>query len=245
MYYQGGNIMIGRVNVGGGSGVKGMPQFTYTGTYNLIDDGNDNWRIKFLTSGTLTFTKLGTGKGSIDVFCVGGGGGGIRFQSAGAGIRTSGGGGGYTTTSSTTVDVNIGYPIVVGAGGAGMTANDSPDHATSGSPSSFNSSIVANGGVYGWASKGGSGGSGGAGCSYATQYGGSNGGNGNGDAAGYGQGTSTKEFGESTGFQYSNGGNSRIDPSRYTDNTGDGGYTTNSNGYAGKSGIVVIRNHRS
>ena len=37
---------------------KGLPEFTYTGTYETLDDGNDNWRIKFKTSGTFTITKL-------------------------------------------------------------------------------------------------------------------------------------------------------------------------------------------
>ena len=52
------------------------PQYTYTGSSTFIDDGNGNWRIKFLTSGTLTFTNLGTGVNGIDVFLVGGGGSG-------------------------------------------------------------------------------------------------------------------------------------------------------------------------
>lgn len=51
----------------------GFPEFTYTGNYSFIDDGEKNWRIKFLTSGVLTFTKLGNAKNGIDVFCVGGG----------------------------------------------------------------------------------------------------------------------------------------------------------------------------
>ena len=52
---------------------KWVPLYTYTGTSILIDDGNGNWRIKFLTSGTLRFAK---NPGQLDVFCVGGGGAG-------------------------------------------------------------------------------------------------------------------------------------------------------------------------
>ena len=55
--------------IGGGGGV---PKFTYTGRYTFIDDGNGNWRIKFLTSGVITWLK----DTMIDVFLVGAGGGG-------------------------------------------------------------------------------------------------------------------------------------------------------------------------
>ena len=43
----------GRINITGGA-VSGLPEFTYTGVSQLFDDGTGNWRIKFLTSGTLT-----------------------------------------------------------------------------------------------------------------------------------------------------------------------------------------------
>jgi len=80
--------MIGKANaltVG-----KGIPEFTYTGTYGIIDDGNDNWRIKFTSTGTLNFTKLNGAK-YIDVFLVGRGGNGASDDGGG-------GGGGYTRT---------------------------------------------------------------------------------------------------------------------------------------------------
>lgn len=41
-----------------------IPEFSYTGTFTTIDDGNGNWRVKFLPSGTLTFVK----RCRIDVF---------------------------------------------------------------------------------------------------------------------------------------------------------------------------------
>ena len=69
---------------GGGAWV-GIPNFTYTGTYETVDDGDGNWRIKFLTSGI--FTLLKPKQLLIDVFCVGGGGGG------GGGSGGGGGGG--------------------------------------------------------------------------------------------------------------------------------------------------------
>ena len=52
-----------------------LPTYAYTGSHTLLDDGDGNWRIKFLTSGTLTFLK---NPGSMDLFLVGGGGGGCN-----------------------------------------------------------------------------------------------------------------------------------------------------------------------
>ena len=34
--------------VRGASGRNSLPEFTYTGTYQLIDDGYGDWRIKFI-----------------------------------------------------------------------------------------------------------------------------------------------------------------------------------------------------
>ena len=67
----------------------GLPRFTYTGQYSFIQDGDGHWRIKFLTSGTLTFSSLGNGADGADLFIVGGGGGSNTY---------AGGGGGYTVT---------------------------------------------------------------------------------------------------------------------------------------------------
>lgn len=60
-----------------------IPEFTYTGDYEIVNDSDEpitvsqgNWKIRFLTSGTLTFTNLNGAEGGIDVFLVGGGGAG-------------------------------------------------------------------------------------------------------------------------------------------------------------------------
>ena len=37
-----------------------LPAYTYSGSAQLIDDGNFNWRLKLLTSGKLTFCLLYT-----------------------------------------------------------------------------------------------------------------------------------------------------------------------------------------
>ena len=80
------------------------PKFTYTGTYEYIDDGGGNWRIKFLTSGTLTLKN----KITVDVFLAGGGGGGggSSASAAGSGGASSAfglsanGGGGATSSAA-------------------------------------------------------------------------------------------------------------------------------------------------
>ena len=96
-----------------------IPKFTYTGNYQFIDDGSGNWRIKFLSSGTLTFTSLGNARKGIDVFLVGGGGGGAEIY-LGALWARSGGGSGYVTTVKDGSIVPVkgtGYGITIGAGG--------------------------------------------------------------------------------------------------------------------------------
>lgn len=242
--------------IGGGGGLNQFPEFTYTGTYNLVDDGKtddgvQNWRIKFLTSGTLTFTKIATG---IDVFCVGGGGNGGNECGGG-------GGGGYTKTSSFAPVKNTGYTITIG-GARGNT-------------SAFGTTAEAgqNGGND--EGKGGDGGSGGGGGSYwgYGYNGGSDGSDGHvysgtpASHSGKGQGTTTREFGETSGTLYAGGGGCGGHEAAYggdggggrggssggsgyaggvnTGGGGGGGGSSGGTGGAGGSGIVVIRNARS
>ena len=69
------------------------------GTYQVLDDGGGNWRIKFLSSGTFMPLKDMV----IDVFLVGAGGGK-------GSVRCGGGGAGYTTTvRSITLAANTAY----------------------------------------------------------------------------------------------------------------------------------------
>ena len=105
--------MIGRTNaVGETAGTSVIPVFTYSGTYELIDDGNKNWRIKFLTSGIFNASKLSS-KCYIDAFAVGGGGSGSTDSYCG------GGGGGYTDTyKNILISPNTDYQVTIGAGGA-------------------------------------------------------------------------------------------------------------------------------
>lgn len=257
-------------NMGGVENVKSkMPEFTYSGTYQLIDDGKNgstqNWRIKFLTSGTLKFTKV---VDAIDIFCVGGGAGGARDGGAG-------GGGGYTkTVKKVAVDKSSSYVVTIGAGGH--------EWSGAGGASSFANGATtlcsANGGASDGLHEGGSGGSGGGGAGHLSadeewegaipEAAGNGGSNGNNGGAGYygsgaGQGTTTREFGESSGTLYAGGGAGGPTYGTYggfayggagggggdgtaaatdgTANTGGGGA---GRGGAGGSGIVVIRNAR-
>ncbi len=252
----------------------GPSDFTYTGAYEWVQDGGTNWRLKFLGSGTFTPAR----NVDADAFLVGGGGGGGQGNVAAGG----GGGGGYTASASgLRLTAGTPYTIVIGAGGA--------PNMTGGTTSAFGYSAF--GGVYGghngtysWTGNpGGAGGSGGgAGGDSANstprpgQPGGSNGGNGgsgyNGGqtAGGAGQGTTTREFGETEGDLYAGGGGggaysgtlaggsggsgggghgygSGGTAAAGTANTGGGGGGSSkggSDGAAGGSGILILRNRR-
>ena len=233
-----------------------LPKFEYTGDYEYIDDGSGNWRIRFLTSGTFTPSE----DMAIDAFLVGGGGGG--GQNSSTYKLSSGGGGGYTTTQlNITLTAKTAYPIVIGAGGAPSTT-----HATGDGEKTTAFSQTAAGGKEGRRNKGGLGtianggygGSGGGDCEQAlsiTAHDGQSDGGGGTDS-GEGQGTTTREFGESTGTLYSGGGGAYAYSGEKgnggaggganggesaVDNTGGGG---GGGGYGG-SGIVVIRNTRA
>lgn len=175
------------------------PVFTYTGNYEIVDDmdndisseanWSEDWKIRFLTSGILTFSDLRSANNGIDIFVVGGGGG---TQANG---RALGGGGGYTDADyGRNVAVNTSYSIAVGDGGEGASNGGvSQFYLTADSQNPFAS---ANGGAYG---KGGGGvwGNGGNGGGGGGQYGGEDGVAGtryNDGAGGTGQESTTREF---------------------------------------------------
>ena len=231
--------------------------FTYTGNCEVIDDGNGDWRVKFLTSGDLVFHD----SEAIDIFLVGGGSGGSNLSGSNA---WGGGGGGYTRTEKRYSDIEVDtvYPIVIGAGGAVTAAGESS--------SAFG--FTAAGGTAGNADTGHNGGSGGGG---GRGSGGSNGSDGNlttdssGTVYGAGRGQistpgpngetgNTREFGEETGQLYAGGGGGAWGLAGGEGGGGaamGGGYTGGSDGaantgggggasHAGGSGIVIIRNAR-
>lgn len=224
--------------------------YTYTGEQKFSYEGNNgDWKIKFKSSGTLKFTNIGKWDGMLDLFMVGGGGAsGLSWNIS---DWCGPGGGGYTkTVRQITVQMNVEYPIVVGAGGVRATTSNTQTRG--GTSSGFNNSVEG-----GWSGKSISGGNGGSGAASSNStLGGTDGGDGQKGAngvgeAGKGQGTTTREFGESTGTLYASGGaynvnNGTNNVGNGANNTGDGGGGTNNNNKQtkGGSGIVVIRNHR-
>lgn len=241
-----------------------IPEFTYTGDYEIANDSDEpitvsdgNWKIRFLTSGTLTFTNLNGAENGIDVFLVGGGGsgaGGGSNSDDGGYVQGAGAGGGYTKTiKNVAVEVDTEYTITIGSGATGHAAYRT-DGKSGGTTSAFGQSAL--GGSGGKANCfGGDGGSGGgaAGFGYndhgaAGGMDGSNGGSVDSRSGGKGQGTTTREFGEENGKLYASGGDGYKSPPTARDaNSGNGGH---GNGYgenkdgAGGSGIAIIRNAR-
>ena len=240
----------------GGAGGKKPPEISYTGTYALLDDGDGNWRIRFLTSGTLTFVKQNA---TVDVFCVGGGGAGTATAS-----NCASGAGGRTALGTVTAVKSTSYSIIVGAGAISS--------GQGGTTSAFG--ISAAGGFSGVGTTGGSGGSGGSATSAANVNGASNGSNGNesGGTVGIGQASTTREFHEPSSALYAgSGGACRTTASEAVGgeggggtggkygtiastpgaaNTGGGGgaQVTGSGiggGKSGGSGVVILRNHRA
>lgn len=253
-----------------------IPTFTYTGDYELVQDDDTpienpatykgDWKLRLLTSGTLTITKMNGFDGSVDVFLVGGGGNGscvAAYEGETGGGQ--GGGGGYTSTQkAVSIITDTEYEIEIGG--------------ATGTSSAFGHSAAGgeNGG------DGGDGGSGGAAQATSTPYGslaggsdGENGANGQYGAAishgGYGQieqpgpngeTGNTREFGEETGKLYSGGGagGQRNSGAIFSGGDGGGGDTgtsgeantggggggapVNQTTGSGGSGIVIIRNHR-
>lgn len=201
--------------------------FTYTGSYATEGNLEGNFVIRFKTSGTLKITNIGNTGGKLDVFCVGGGsaGNGPTTTNSSANNSSGGGGGGYTKTNKSVSISATSYSIIVGAGGTYIkpTKKDGYqyiDPAVAGNKSS-GLGVSANGGtntnkkwnyVNAPCHCGFDGGSGGAaGSTYKNHKAGSNGGNGYENSGGSvkggtGQGTTTREFGESSGKLYAGGG---------------------------------------
>lgn len=247
----------------------GIPKFTYTGNYALEDDqGNpitdnttQNWRLKLLSDGVLTFQHLGTARRGVDVFLVGAGGKGQTGVWNSGTYSWAGGGSGYTTTQlGIGVQIDTGYSIKIGKGAtAANTAGEATTCTMNGTTYSAlggkgGHAVVVDWSQYdsavwyqAWGGNGGSGG--GASVSSNTATGGVNGTNGSGSATGpsgtqsgaqrgLGQGRLTTEFEEANGFAYAQGGGKNTS---LVNNSGNGGnWSVN-----GSSGIVIIRNTRS
>ena len=233
---------------------SGSPAITFTGgNENIrIENGDSvyDWKIYILGNGTLTFTDETP---DIDVFLVGGGAAGNYGYFGG-----SGGGGGYTkTVTEIPIKSGTGYEIVIGSGGLGSSSKAGGTEKAGGSTSAFGYTINGGDATPSNALYGGKGGSGGGSGEYSCDKsndcgdrgpGGTDGGNGGGSKPGTGQGTTTREFGETNGNLYASGGggcNSSHKPQDKSKNTGDGGDggCINDKSSDGASGVVVIRRH--
>ena len=258
---------------GGGGGDKPINElYSYSSSNQPIDDGDGNWRVKFLSSGTLTVVE----DMFVDIFAVGGGGNG-GGSSGDAYYGGGGGGGGYTyTTRNVLLEKGKSYTVTVGAA-LGASSLVGEDNIVLCEAAGGKSGSTRNGG------NGGSGGGPGAYASWSTGYPGSDGADGTANTSGSttsdtmiggtGQGKTTREFEEADGDLYSGGGGGGKSPSgsgssrpgaeggggdgasntaRATaggENTGGGGgggagFTGYTSGAAGGSGIVIIRNAR-
>lgn len=182
------------------------PKFTYTGTYNVREDGV----VELLTSGTIVFLNPAT----IDLFLVGGGGAGGSARTGNGGW--GGGGGGFTRTiRNVTIPKNTPFVVAIGAGA--VTSKDISNVPDGGS-STFGDLTVAggkstapNGSNNINSTVGANGGSGGGGGRYELTTGGTGGSNGDDGVqgskkGGTGQQMSTREFGEPDGKLYAGGG---------------------------------------
>ena len=241
--------------------------------------------VEFLTTGVLKFKK----EAAIDVFLVGGGSSGGAGENKGntsGGYGGGGGAGGYTKTLLNIIPrANTEYPIVIGNGGAPVAPAASGGSSgvkgqAGGTTSAFGATAEGGkaGSSYMAGAAGGSGGGGGKSTSStdAQGNGGSDGSNGTQaqGGAGTGQGTTTREFGETTGKLYAGGGGgggggvaiSSTNGGKGRDGGGNGGRAANGedatantgsggggapSGYyksfssgAGGSGIVCIRLHK-
>lgn len=197
------NTHYGYCGAGGGDLSK---LFTYTGNFNVRDDGV----IELLTSGTITFKRTV----NIDVFLVGGGASGAMYTSGSTLSRISGGGGGgggYTLTVKNKQVAGSGA-VIIGSGG--VAPNNSGAKQTPGESTTF-FDVTAGGGKTGRYNKADAGSDGGSagGCSFSgtdlttVQTGASNGeSRSTAQYAIYGQGSTTREFAENTGKLYSGGG---------------------------------------
>ena len=189
------------------------PKFTYTGNYNVREDGV----VELLTSGTLVFLDPAV----IDVFCVGGGGsGGGNANDSASGFGYGGGGAGKTATLK---KLNIAGSVEISIGEGGLYANLSSvsPEKSNGKPTKFGEHLEAAGGTGHYyamglsgrraGTAGGSGGGGGVASNSNYGAGGSDGKNGeqgypSSVNGGDGQSSSTREFGEVNGKLYAGGG---------------------------------------
>lgn len=231
--------------------VDRLPAFSYTGSFELIEEGGLNWRIEFKSSGTLRFQKLSAGgRRGIDAFLVGGGGRSTRAavhpqNAAGCG------GGGYTKTErGLSLETERDYEITVGGPREASEAFGQSAAAGEDGTAGYVDMSAYGGDSFMRAQAGAGGSAGGAGSANGTIEGARDGGSTGDDLTqphnyryygAQGQGTTTRAFGESGGKEYSRGGGTDVSA---TPNSGNGGAVPSGETLDGASGIVIIRNAR-
>lgn len=112
----------------------GIPKFTYTGNYCVMNDSEKDWRIKFLSSGVLMCQSE---VGSIDVAAVGGNHSDDILDAAESFSQITG--------KNISVSESVEYPIIIGAGmpnGVGGTTSAFDLQAIGGDNAAGNSGIV-------------------------------------------------------------------------------------------------------
>ena len=176
----------------------------------ITDEGDGNWFIKFLQSGT--FKMIYPDTYNLDIFLVGGGGAGAWN---GGGFSSGGGGGGYVKSFTYKAAKDTEYAAVIGAGGKSVAGSAG---GTGGTTSIFgNSAAGGAGGDYGLPASdyvrqgyGGAGGSGGGNGGYNHLDSGKPGGTNGGSApsgGGAGGGVSTIPWGNEEKYgRYAGGG---------------------------------------
>lgn len=231
---------------------SGLPKISYTGDYRFTAEDGKNWRLELLTSGELTFERLGNAAKGVDVFLVGGGSGAPYTGT----YKGGGGAGGYTRTAKNLIlPLNTPITAVVGAGSDAATEgwDKKGDGPADGGTTSFAGYAAAGG--YGQTEHtnyqtGCTGGTGGQIYGKSTDEPAVDGADGS--ATGLGQRSTpgpngetgtTGEFGDETALLYSNGGCYGGEP---RPNSGDAGRSSEDGnvGTAGAAGIIILRNAR-
>lgn len=136
-------IQVDGIFVQGGGGGPVIPDFTYTGEYQLVNEEGGNWKLYLITSGTFTPNVNMT----VDVCLFGGGQGGrggYNNSTSWASGGTPGQPGLSTTVMNYILEAGVAYTVTIGAGGDGST--NGANAASPGGSTSF-AAITINGGT--------------------------------------------------------------------------------------------------
>jgi hypothetical protein len=190
-----------------------------------IDSGGYRYHV-FTANGTFAVTS---GNNTVEWLVVAGGGSGGSTATGVNDYGSAGGGAGGLVAATRSMTNGDSWPIVIGAGGAGLVASTTPRNGNAGNNSTVNSTnIIALGGGFGAganpAGNGGAGGSGG-----GARGGSSAGSNGTAGTADAGTGTSITE--------YAGAGGTGFGSATVTSRSGGGG---GGSGAAGSNSAIAL-----